>query len=249
MGNFDLYGNLDLFERVRAVPAEAKKKISGGRLNGMTDINPMWRIKKLTEEFGPCGVGWYPKIIRTWFDEGADGETIANMEILLFVKYGDTWSEGFPGIGGSKFVSKEKNGYYTDDECYKKAFTDAISVACKLLGFGADVYWEKGSSKYDAKGGAQGDSPATEPQGELKRTKAITREEIKSYGVSNVSGMIEWLERKAGKHLELFTEEEKAKARATLEKKRQEREAERRAAEAIKPPWEEEEAPFSEEEE
>ena len=48
-------GNLDLYDKVRAVPKEAQKQISGGRLNGMTDINPMWRIKTLTEQFGVCG--------------------------------------------------------------------------------------------------------------------------------------------------------------------------------------------------
>lgn len=30
------------------------------------------------------------------------------------------------------------------------ALTDAISVACKALGFGADIYWEAGRTKYNA---------------------------------------------------------------------------------------------------
>ena len=34
------------------------KRISGGSLNGMTDINPVWRFQALTEAFGPCGFGW-----------------------------------------------------------------------------------------------------------------------------------------------------------------------------------------------
>ena len=50
--------NLELYEAFRAVPETAQKTIKGGRLNGMTDINPMWRIKTLTERFGPCGIGW-----------------------------------------------------------------------------------------------------------------------------------------------------------------------------------------------
>ena len=29
------------------------------------------------------------------------------------------------------------------------ALTDAISVACKALGMGADVYWEKDTTKYN----------------------------------------------------------------------------------------------------
>ena len=53
---------------------------------------------------------------------------------------------------GSRLVSKENSGLYTDDECYKKAYTDAISVACKSLGIGADVYWEKDSTKYSPVG-------------------------------------------------------------------------------------------------
>ena len=51
--------NLDLYQKVRSVPDSAKKTIKGGRTSGMTDINPMWRIKVLTEQFGPCGIGWY----------------------------------------------------------------------------------------------------------------------------------------------------------------------------------------------
>lgn len=148
--------NLRIYEAVRSVPENAQKKIKGGRLNGMTDINPMWRIKVLTEQFGICGIGWKTQIVRTWNDEGANGEIVTNVEILLFVKVDGAWSDGIPGIGGSRLVAKETGGLYTDDECYKKAYTDAISVACKALGIGADIYWNEntkytnGSEKVDA---------------------------------------------------------------------------------------------------
>ena len=46
-------------------------------------------------------------------------------------------------------MTNEKNGLYTSDECFKMALTDAISVACKALGIGADVYWDKDSTKYN----------------------------------------------------------------------------------------------------
>ena len=48
--------NMDIYNKVRAVPEEAKKQITAGRLRGMTDINPIFRIKTLTEIFGPCGM-------------------------------------------------------------------------------------------------------------------------------------------------------------------------------------------------
>lgn len=141
--------NLTIYNEVRSVPDSAKRRIEAGRLNGKTDINPMWRIKALTEKFGPCGIGWKYTITDKRLEQGANGEVAAFLDIDLFVKVGDTWSEAIPGTGGSAFIAKEKNGLYTSDECFKMALTDAISVACKALGFGADVYWEADRSKYD----------------------------------------------------------------------------------------------------
>ena len=40
--------NMDIYDRARQVPEAAQKRIGGGRLKGMTDINPMWRIQMLT---------------------------------------------------------------------------------------------------------------------------------------------------------------------------------------------------------
>ena len=54
-----------------------------------------------------------------------------------------------PGIGGSMFVASEKAGLRTNDECYKMAVTDALSVAMKMLGVGADIYMGRyDGSKY-----------------------------------------------------------------------------------------------------
>lgn len=143
---------MEIFEKVRSVPEEAKKPISGGRLKGFTDINPMWRIQTLTELFGPCGIGWYidPDTFEHWVERAENGEVIANVKFSLYIKVDDEWSKPIIGIGGSRFVSKDKNGAYASDECFKMATTDAISVACKNLGFGADIYWGEGRTKYDA---------------------------------------------------------------------------------------------------
>lgn len=141
--------NLSIYERVRSVPETAKRTIQAGRLKGKTDINPMWRIKELTAQFGPCGIGWKYAITDKRLERGANNEIAAFLDIDLFIKVDGAWSEAIPGTGGSAFVASERNGLYTSDECYKMALTDAISVACKALGFGADVYWEKDSTKYD----------------------------------------------------------------------------------------------------
>jgi hypothetical protein len=156
--------NMKIYDAVRAVPKEAIKTIKAGRLQGMSDINPMWRIKVLTEQFGPAGIGWYTETTRTWLDGGEDGVVIANVEIALYIRYNGEWSKPIYGIGGAKFVSKESGGFYTDDDAYKKAYTDAISVACKALGIAADVYWEKDpETKYATKGNDDPDAHTRQP--------------------------------------------------------------------------------------
>lgn len=140
--------NLEIYNKVRTVPKEALKEIAAGRLKGKSDINPMWRFKTLTDQFGICGFGWKYEITKQWIEEGGKGEKAAFVNINLFVKLNGEWSEAIPGTGGSSFLANEKNGLYTSDECFKMALTDAISVSCKALGFGADVYWSSDKSKY-----------------------------------------------------------------------------------------------------
>ena len=146
--------NLKFYEAGAEVPANAKKTITGGDLNGKTDINPMWRIKKLTEMFGPVGLGWKIAIERLWLEDKLGDEVIANAAITLQVKYNGIdgeWSDPIPGVGGNKALKKDKRGEVCNDEAYKMALTDAISVACKLIGIGANVYWEKDATKYTDK--------------------------------------------------------------------------------------------------
>lgn len=153
--------NMKIFNLVKRVPKEAKKTITGGRLKGMTDIKPMWRIEKLTEMFGPCGIGWKTKILNKEIIDVSNGEKIVTIDIHLFIKQNGEWSEPIEGIGGNKLIAKENNGLYNSDEAFKMAYTDALSVACKSLGMGAEVYW--GDSKYTTE---QTKSPA--PQVDLK---------------------------------------------------------------------------------
>lgn len=139
--------NLHIYNRVRSVPDTACRKISAGRLNGKTDINPMWRIKTLTEQFGPCGIGWYYDVDRQWTETHGD-EVAAFVNIRLYINVSGEWSKPIFGTGGSMFAEVQRSGTHVSDECYKMATTDAISVACKQLGIGADVYWDADASKY-----------------------------------------------------------------------------------------------------
>lgn len=146
--------NLEYYNRLKVVPTEALRIIQSGRLKGKSDINPMWRIKTMTENFGICGIGWKYVITKQW-TETFGSEVKAYCNIDLFIKVNGEWSDAIQGTGGSSEVTMERNGTYVSDECYKMALTDALSVAMKALGVAADVYFEKGKylidqdSKYD----------------------------------------------------------------------------------------------------
>lgn len=139
---------MEIWQALEKTADEAKKPIEAGRLKGFTDINPCWRMKRLTEVFGPCGIGWKYQICNSYVLPGGNDEVAAFVDILLYYKKDGEWSEGVPGLGGSMFVAKEKNGMHTSDECFKMALSDAIGTACKALGMSADIYFSKDRSKY-----------------------------------------------------------------------------------------------------
>lgn len=192
--------NMTIYDACRSVPESAKKAITAGRLKGKTDINPMWRIKRLTEQFGPCGIGWYYKPVRKWLETHGD-EIAAFVDIELYVKIGGEWSMPIAGTGGSMFAARQKDGVYVSDECYKMATTDAISVACKQLGVGADVYWDADRTKYDdpkapttmQQAEAPVDKQRTEligqMQAELQRTGYGAKAVLKTYKASDLGSL------------------------------------------------------------
>lgn len=148
----DTQDNLRFYEQLRKVPQEALKPISAGRLKGKSDINPVWRIKAMTDAFGPCGIGWKYEIVKQW-QETYGQEVKAFTNINLYIKVDGEWSEPIPGNGGATLVEISKSGPYVNDEGFKMSLTDALSVAMKSLGVAADIYFDKDpiKSQYDTK--------------------------------------------------------------------------------------------------
>lgn len=137
--------NLALWEKLgRTDPAHTKGFKRGGGFTG-TAIKPMWSYKRMTEEFGPCGTGW--GVGEPSF-QVVNGD---NREILVYctasIWYGEDRRTVY-GVGGDKIVTHIKAStqynrperWESDDEAFKKAFTDAITNALKLIGVGADVH-------------------------------------------------------------------------------------------------------------
>ena len=135
---------IEVYKKLSKPPEWALKKIEAGRLKGKTDINPQWRIQAMTEQFGMCGLGWKYTVDKLWTEVGAGNEVTAWAQISLYFRdFSDStngWSDAIIGIGGNFLVAQERAGLHNNDEAYKMSVTDALSVAMKMLGVGADVY-------------------------------------------------------------------------------------------------------------
>lgn len=204
----ELSNNLEIYEAARAVPSEAQKQFNNGSFSG-TDINPMWRIKKLTELFGPCGIGWYYDIVSERAEEHGD-QTMAIVDINLYIKVNGEWSKPIYGTGGNSLKKTTKNGVKTSDEGYKMALTDALSVAAKALGIGADIYFSKDKTKYSG----SVESPRETGPACADCGKEILSVKIRSGEMWPVPDMVKYSEQRYGRRLcsVCMKEAEKAKA-------------------------------------
>ena len=177
--------NLHIYRQVSSVPEDAQKPFESSWGKTLTEINGMWRIQKLTELFGPCGEGWFTEVTRQERVDFPNGEVCVFTDINLYLK--DTksgrWSKPIRGTGGNRLVLKNADGLFIDDEAYKKAYTDALGIAGKALGFGADIYWGRNDSKYDSGTATTASSSAKEsdskPETAAAPQKAETTESVK----------------------------------------------------------------------
>lgn len=135
--------NTELWDKLgKTDPSQTKQFTRAGGFKG-TAIKPMWSYRRMTEEFGPCGVGW-------GINEPSFQVVPAGEEVLVYCTV-SIWFNGSVtgvatemqsifGVGGDKVLSKTSSGVRSDDEAFKKAYTDAVTNALKMIGVGADVH-------------------------------------------------------------------------------------------------------------
>jgi len=133
--------NLAIWNKLgKTDPKHTKSFTRGGGFSG-TAIKPIYTDQKMTETFGPCGTGWGFTEPQFQLVNGSEGQVAVYCWLSLwYVKEDGSRSDLIPGVGGDFVVKKFKSGLSTDDEAFKKAFTDAIGNAMKHLGMSADVH-------------------------------------------------------------------------------------------------------------
>lgn len=131
-------GNLALWEEVCNTPPNVTKPFKrAGGFQG-TSVDPMYLIRRLTELFGPVGIGWNLEVITHWSEE-VNGVKHAYVKASLryrLSKDSEDWHTTPACIGGTDCTRSA-------DEAYKASMTDALSNCCKYLGFAEDIYTGK----------------------------------------------------------------------------------------------------------
>jgi hypothetical protein len=117
-----------------------------GRFQG-TATRPIYHEQRLTEHFGPCGIGWGMGKPEFTLIPARD-ELVVYCTVMLWYRDGETRGESW-GVGGDKVLAQQSSGPFINDEAYKSAYTDALGNAMKHIGVGADVHMNRFTdSKY-----------------------------------------------------------------------------------------------------
>ena len=163
--------NKALWARVCVTDPKAVKPITGKQYSGNSP-KPYWIIERLTDEFGPCGIGWGFTILNERFERFSDTDTLHVAVVRLWYVL-----EGIRGeleqVGQTKATyTTSKGAFLLDEDAPKKSVTDALVKCASYLGFAGDIFsgrWD--DSRYVAEANKEWrerEKAGTEPKPEPK---------------------------------------------------------------------------------
>lgn len=183
--------NTQLWNSLVDTPPEYLKEFKRAGGFGGKSIDPTYRIRKLTEVFGPVGKGWGFVQEDQWSDGGSGS-------YVVYVR-GHLWYL----LDGERYLTNSHTGGTVcdraPDEAYKMAETDALGKCCVDLGLSCDVYMgEHDGDKYQQREDGKtyrhnpeaagrrpaGNKPTEAPQAQAARReyRPIVPEEMEAIG-------------------------------------------------------------------
>jgi hypothetical protein len=147
--------NKQLWNKVCVTDPKAVKPITGKQYSGNSP-KPYWIVERLTDEFGPCGIGWGFTIINERFERFSDTDTL-HVAAVRFWYVLDGKRGELEQIGQTKSSYQSSAGkFILDEDAPKKSVTDALVKCASYLGFAGDIFsgrWD--DSKYVAQAAAE----------------------------------------------------------------------------------------------
>lgn len=133
--------NLRIWNRVCQTDPDSTDKVNLGRYK-FTTIDAQYQIRRATETFGPCGLGW--GVRKQSFDQIVIDPADPHYNLLgytaeLWFRDGET--EGcFELAADIELFENTKDGWKRVKDPMKKVRTDALTKGLSWLGFSADVF-------------------------------------------------------------------------------------------------------------
>jgi len=135
--------NMDLWLSLAPSDMKYLKKVAFGSRK-FTSIDPQYQIMKMTEKFGPVGVGWGYNV---------EYDYPSTNDMVLIVAKVSIWTTLPENIFGP--VAGSRTFWHKDmkrpaEDAGKMALTDALTKGLSHLGCDADVFLGKHDNKYNA---------------------------------------------------------------------------------------------------
>jgi len=147
--------NKALWDRVFTTDPRAVKPITGKQYKGNSP-KPYWIVERLTDEFGPCGIGWGFAIVTERMERMTETDVL-HIAAIKFWYMLDGQRGEVEQIGQTKAAYKTASGsLLVDEDAPKKSVTDALVKCASYLGFAGDIFsgrWD--DSKYVAAADAE----------------------------------------------------------------------------------------------
>ena len=182
--------NLRFWDQLKRTDPKATKPFTrSGGFRG-TQIDPTWRLRMMTETFGPIGQGWGYEQLEWTVVEG-----MAFVCVRVWYRDPETGEQHWTGPqwGGTELVRRRRDGPgEPNDEAFKMSITDALGKCLLQIGVAADVhlglfddskYRDDAAAYYAAK-----EDPQLRPEA-IQRFEAELKERL--FEVSDLEGLDE----------------------------------------------------------
>lgn len=140
--------NKALWNRAFMTDPKHVKPITGKQYKGNSP-KPYWIVERLTDEFGPCGIGWGFTIVNERMERLSEDDVLHVALVRLWYILGDK-TGSLEQLGQTKATYMTSAGkLMVDEDAPKKSVTDALVKCASYLGFAGDIFsgrWD--DSKY-----------------------------------------------------------------------------------------------------
>jgi len=131
--------NTALWDSICVTDPSAVKAITGKPYQGNSP-KPYWLIRKATEKFGPCGMGWGINVKSESFFRMTDTDVMHSCVVQFWYKIGNETCV-IEQMGQTKASYLTNAGKcIVDEDAGKKSVTDGMVKCMSMLGFAGDIF-------------------------------------------------------------------------------------------------------------